>query len=189
MYLPHAQFPTQFNTIVVKTETDPLSMAGSTRAQIRAVDKDQAVYQVTTLDDLRSDSILIRRFFLGLLFVFAGVALALASVGIYGVMSYVAAQRTQEIGIRMALGAQTLDVLKLIMGNGMLLAVIGVAGGLLVAFALTRLLSGLLFGVTATDGLTFGTVSAGLIAIALLACYIPARRATKVDPLTALRYE
>jgi putative ABC transport system permease protein len=189
MYLPHSQFPTQFNTIVVKTETDPLSMAAATRAQIRAVDKDQAVYQVTTLDDLRSDSILIRRFFLGLLFVFAGVALALASVGIYGVMSYVAAQRTQEIGIRMALGAQTRDVLKLIMGNGMLLAVVGVAGGLLGAFALTRLLSGLLFGVTATDGLTFATVSAGLIAIALLACYIPARRATKIDPLVALRYE
>jgi putative ABC transport system permease protein len=135
------------------------------------------------------DSILIRRFFMILLLVFAVLALSLASVGIYGVMSYVASQRTHEIGIRMALGAQANDVLKLIIGNGMALALIGVAAGLAGAFALTRLMAGLLFGVSATDAVTFVTVSVGLIAVALLACYIPARRATRVDPLVALRYE
>ena len=159
------------------------------RGEIRAVDKDQAAFQVTTLEQLLGQSILIRRFFMGLLFVFAGVALVLASVGIYGVMSYVAAQRTREIGIRMALGAQTFDVLKLIIGSGMVLTLAGVAGGVLAAIGLTRLLEGLLFGVTATDRMTFVTVSAGLAAVALIACYVPARRATKVDPLTALRDE
>jgi len=189
MYLPHSQFATSFNTIVVKTDINPTGLINAARAEIRAVDKDQAVYEITTLEELLSESILIRRFFMGLLFVFAALALVLASVGIYGVMSYVAAQRTHEIGIRMALGAQAGDVLKLIIGNGMFLALIGVAAGLMGALGLTRLMEGLLFGVTATDLLTFATVSGGLIAVALLACYIPARRATKVDPLTALRYE
>jgi predicted permease len=189
MYLPHTQFPTSFNTIVIKTETDPNSLINAVRGQIRAVDKDQAVYGVTTLEELFSESILIRRFVMGLLFVFAALALVLASVGIYGVMSYVAAQRTHEIGIRMALGAQTGDVLKLILGNGMVLALIGVAAGLVGSLALTRLMAGLLFGVTTTDAATFVSVSAGLILVALVACYVPARRATKVDPLIALRYE
>jgi putative ABC transport system permease protein len=189
IYLPHSQFPTGFNSIVVRTEADPLAMIGSIRREILAVDKDQAVFNVTTLEQLAGESILVRRFFMILLLVFAALALMLAAVGIYGVMSYVASQRTHEIGIRMALGAQTGDVLKLIIGNGMVLTLIGVSAGLLGAFALTRLLAGVLFGVTATDGLTFVTVSAGLIAVALLACYIPARRAAKIDPLTALRYE
>jgi putative ABC transport system permease protein len=189
IYLPYTQFPTSFNSIVVKTETEPLAMISAIRREIVAVDKDQAVFNVTTLEQLAGESILIRRFFMILLLVFAALALILASVGIYGVMSYVASQRTHEIGIRMALGAQTGDVLKLIIGNGMVLALIGVGAGLLGAFALTRLLAGVLFGVTATDAVTFVTVSAGLIAVALLACYVPARRATKIDPLTALRYE
>jgi putative ABC transport system permease protein len=153
------------------------------------VDKDQAVFNVTTLEELIGDSILIRKFFMLLLLVFAALALTLAAVGIYGVMSYVASQRTYEIGIRMALGAQSRDVLKLIIGNGMALTFIGVAAGLAGAFALTRLMAGLLFGVSATDTITFLIVSIGLTLVALLACYIPARRATKVDPLEALRYE
>lgn len=189
IYLPHAQVPTRFNTVVVKTTNDPTAMIGAIRREILAVDKDQAVFNVTTLEQLLGDSILVRKFFMLLLLVFAALALILAAVGIYGVMSYVASQRTYEIGIRMALGAQTRDVLKLIIGNGMALALIGVVAGLAGAFALTRLMAGLLFGVTATDAVTFISVSAGLIFVALLACYIPARRATKIDPLVALRYE
>ncbi len=189
IYLPHAQFPTSFSSIVVKTEGDAAAMTSQVRREILAVDKDQAVFNVTTLDQLRGESILIRRFFMLLLLVFAGLALVLAAVGIYGVMSYVAAQRTHEIGIRMALGAQAGDVLKLLIGNGMALALIGVIAGLAGAFAITRLMADLLFGVTTTDAVTFISVSTGLIAVALLACYIPARRATKVDPLVALRYE
>ena len=189
MYLPHSQFPTSFNSIVVKTEGDPMAMTSLVRREILAVDKDQAVFNVTTLEELRGESILIRKFFMLLLLVFAVLALTLAAVGIYGVMSYVASQRTHEIGIRMALGAQASDVLKLLIGGGMALAFIGVAAGLAGAFALTRVMAGLLFGVSATDMLTFVSVSVGLIVVALLACYIPARRATKVDPLVALRYE
>src|SRR5882724_4088221 len=189
IYVPHEQFPTSFNTIVVRTETEPTAMINAVRREILAVDKDQAVFNVTTLLQLMGESILIRQFFMLLLLVFAALALTLAAVGIYGVMSYVASQRTHEIGIRMALGAQASDVLKLIIGNGMALALIGIAVGLAGAFALTRLMAGVLFGVSATDAVTFVTVSAGLVAIALVACYIPARRATKVDPLVALRYE
>ena len=189
IYLPHTQFPTSFNSIVVKTESDPNAMIAAIRREIHAVDKDQAVFNVTTVDQLRGDSILIRKFFMLLLLVFAALALVLAAVGIYGVMSYVASQRTYEIGIRIALGAQTRDVLKLIIGNGMALALIGVVAGLAGAFVLTRLMESLLFGVSATDAITFLSGSVGLTLVALLACYIPARRATKVDPLVALRYE
>jgi putative ABC transport system permease protein len=188
-YLPHSQFPTTLNTIVVKTENDPAAMTNAVRREILAVDKDQAVFKVTTLEQLMGESILNRRFFMLLLIIFGALALTLAAVGIYGVMSYVASQRTHEIGIRMALGAQGKDVLKLIIGNGMSLALIGVALGLIGAFALTRVMAGILFGVTTTDALTYISVSAGLIAVALLACYMPARRATKIEPLVALRYE
>jgi putative ABC transport system permease protein len=189
IYVPHSQFPTPFSTVVVKTDADPLGMISAVRREVLAVDKDQAVFQITTLEQLMGESIAIRRFFMFLLLVFAALALILAAVGIYGVISYVAAQRTHEIGIRMAFGAQAADVLKLIVGKGMALAVMGVTAGLIGSFALTRLLSGLLFGVSATDAITFVAVSAGLMAVALLACYLPARRATKVDPLVALRYE
>ncbi|HVQ39673.1 MAG TPA: ABC transporter permease [Pyrinomonadaceae bacterium] len=189
IYLPHSQFPTSFNSIVVKTIGEPTALIGAVRQEILGVDKDQAVSKVTTLDQLRGESILLRRFFMVLLLVFAGVALVLTAVGIYGVMSYVASQRTHEIGIRMALGAQAKDVMKLIISNGLLLAFIGVALGLAAALALTHLLSSLLFGVAATDTLTFVGVAVGLILIAMVACYIPARRATKVSPLVALRYE
>jgi putative ABC transport system permease protein len=189
IYLPQAQVPTGYSTLVVKTENEPSSLMGAIKREILAVDKDQAVFKVTTLEQLLDDSIQTRKFFMLLLLVFAALALVLAAVGIYGVMSYVASQRTHEIGIRMALGAQGSDVLKLIIGNGMAMALIGVGAGLVGAFALTRVMAGLLFGVAATDAVTFVTVSLGLVAIALLACYLPARRATKIDPLVALRYE
>ena len=166
IYLPHSQFPTSFNAIVVKTAGEPAAMINQIRREIQAVDKDQAVFNVTTLEQLMGESIVMRRFFMLLLLAFAGLALVLAAVGIYGVMSYVASQRTHEIGIRMALGAQTSDVLKLLIGNGMVLALIGVVAGLAGAFALTRLMAGVLFGVTATDAVTFVCVSTGLIAIA-----------------------
>ncbi|MEA2205261.1 MAG: putative transport system permease protein [Blastocatellia bacterium] len=187
LYLPHAQFPTSTNTIVVKTTGDPMSVVGAVRKEILAVDKDQAVFQITTLNELLGESILVRKFFMLLLSVFAGLALVLAAVGIYGVMSYAVTQRTQEIGIRMALGAQAGDVLKLIVKNGLTLAAIGIALGLLAALGLTRLMQQLLFGVSATDATTFAGVSAALVMVVLLACYLPARRATKVDPLVALR--
>jgi len=188
-YLPHSQFPVSFNSIVVKTTGEPTALTNAVRREILAVDKDQAVFNLTTLEQLHGEALLLRKFFMLLLLVFAALALMLAAVGIYGVMSYVASQRSHEIGIRMALGAQARDILKLIIGDGMILALIGVGVGVAGAFALTRLLSGLLFGVAATDSLTFASVTIGLITIALIACYIPARRATKVDPLVALRYE
>jgi putative ABC transport system permease protein len=141
------------------------------------------------MENLLAKSIARSRFNTVLLAIFALVALALATVGIYGVMSYAVTQRTHEIGIRMALGAQAPDVLKLVLRNGMMLALIGVVTGVAGAFALTRLMSTLLFGVTPTDAITFTAVSASLFVVAFFACYIPARRATKVDPLVALRYE
>jgi len=189
IYLPHAQLPTSFNTIVVKTENQPATMTRAVRNEIRAVDKDQAVFNVTTLEQLLGESILLRRFFMLLLVVFAMLALILAAVGIYGVMAYAVTQRTQEIGIRMALGARTSDVLRLIVGRGMMLALIGIAVGLLASLALTRLMRGILFGVSPTDSPTFAVIALLLASVALLACFIPARRAAKVDPLVALRYE
>ena len=138
---------------------------------------------------LVAESVARRRFNTLLTGLFAMVALLLASVGIFGVMNYTVAQRTQEIGLRVALGAQTRDVLRLVLGQGMRLIVFGLAIGLAAAFALTRVLGGMLFGVTPTDPLTFVAVSSLLTTVGLLACYIPARRATKVDPLVALRYE
>jgi ABC-type antimicrobial peptide transport system permease subunit len=130
-----------------------------------------------------------RRFTLTLMLLFGVIALVLSAVGIYGVMAFAVSQRTQEIGIRMALGASALDVLKLVLRNGMFLAVIGAVIGLAGAFAITRFMSSLLFGVSPTDVVTFSLVTAGLLLVALVACYLPARRATKVDPLIALRYE
>ena len=189
IYLPHEQFPTSFNTIVVRTKQKPEEMTAAVRNTILSVDNEQAVYNIATLEDLQADSILLRSFFMLLLIVFASLALILAVIGIYGVMSYAVTQRTQEIGIRMALGAGAADVLSLILRNGMTLAAAGVLIGLAGAFALTRLLAVLLFGVKPTDAITLAVVSLTLIAAALIACYIPARRATKIDPLVALRYE
>jgi putative ABC transport system permease protein len=156
---------------------------------VLAIDKNQPVYGVKTMNEVRAISVAVYSFGSATMAIFALVALLLAAIGIYGVMAFAVTQRTQEIGIRMALGARAIDVLKLIIRSGMFLAVFGIILGLGGAFAVTRLLASLLFGVSPTDVLTFVLVTTGLLLIALLACYIPARRATKVDPLVALRYE
>jgi putative ABC transport system permease protein len=159
------------------------------QSAIREIDKDQPVYQVQTIDELIRDSVATRRFALTILILFAVLALVLAVSGIYGVISYSVTQRTQEIGIRMALGARATDVLRLVLTEFMRLTVVGVALGLVGAYLLTRLMTSLLFGVTPTDVTTFVLVSITLSLVALVACLIPARRAARVDPLVALRYE
>ena len=190
MYLTYRQagfFPAE--DLVVKTEVDPATLAATVRQTVWEIDKDQPVSNIRTMEEILLQSIARQRFSMLLLAIFAGVALILAAVGIYGVMSYSVAQRTHEIGIRMALGAQTGTVLKLAVGYGLKLVVAGVVIGLIAAFALTRVMSTLLFGVTATDPATFTLISLLLIAVATIASYIPARRATKVNPIIALRYE
>jgi predicted permease len=188
-YLPMAQVPAVFMTLVVRASGDPAPMAPAVRAQIWAVDKDQPVSNIRTMEQLLANSVAPRRFNLLLLGAFALAGLTLAGIGLYGALSYTVAQRTREIGVRMALGAQTSDALRLVIGEGMKLALIGALLGLGGALALTRLMKTLLFEVSATDPLTFIVIAAVLIIVALLACYIPARRATKVDPIVALRYE
>jgi putative ABC transport system permease protein len=189
LYMPYSQQPEPGMALMIRSSRGAAAVATAVRNEVLTLDKNQPVYSIRTLDSVLSQSVAAPRFRTWLLGVFAGLALMLAAVGIYGVISYAVSQRTQEIGIRMALGAQAADVLKLVVKGGMTLALIGVGLGLAGAFALTRLLTTLLFGVTATDAGTFVTVSAGLIVVALFACFIPARRATKVDPLVALRYE
>jgi putative ABC transport system permease protein len=176
-------------TLLVRTPGDPMRLAGAMRNELATLDKQVSIGKVRSMDTIAAESVAQPRFRTLLLALFGISALLLASVGIYGVMSYAVTQRTQEIGIRMALGAQVSDVRKLVIGNGMSLALIGVAVGLAGAYGLTRLMASLLFGISATDALTFVAISAVLVIVALGACYIPARRATKVDPLVALRYE
>ena len=188
-YVPATQAPLQDMTILVRTSGDPAALVPSIRKEVWAIDADQPIASISTMEKIVADSIAQPRLSMMLMGLFGGLALILAAVGIYGLLSYAVTQRTQEMGIRMALGARTPDVLKLILGQGMTLALIGIAIGLIGSFALTRLLGGLLFGVTPTDATTFISVSGVLIGVALLACYFPARRATKVDPLVALRYE
>jgi predicted permease len=190
MYWPVAQSrATPALAIVVRTDGDPGALASAVRGAITEIDAAQPIYNLQTLDQLVAKSLGQRRFTLALMLLFGIIALLLSAVGIYGVMAFAVTQRTQEIGVRMALGARATDVLKLIVGSGMSLAAIGVGIGLLGAFAITRLMAGLLFGVSPTDVATFGLVSVGLLMVAFLACYLPARRAMKVDPLIALRYE
>jgi putative ABC transport system permease protein len=190
MYWPVAQIrATPSLAIVVRTQNDPGALSFAVRQAIAEIDQAQPIYDVQPLDQLVSKSLGQRRFTLTLMLLFGVIALVLSAIGIYGVMAFAVTQRTQEIGIRMALGASAIDVLKMVVGSGMFLATIGVVVGLIGAFALTRLMASLLFGVSPTDLVTFGLVTAGLLMVALLACYIPARRATKVDPLVALRYE
>ena len=175
--------------VVLRTTDNPLVMARTARSSVWSLDRDLPVSEIQTVEQMLGERVAPRRFNLLLLGLFALVAVVLAAVGIYGVMSYSVTQRTHEIGIRVALGAQTRTVLKLIIGQGMRLALLGVGIGLAAAVGLTRLMVGLLFGVSATDPLTFGAIAVLLAGITLLACYLPARRATRVDPLVALRYE
>jgi putative ABC transport system permease protein len=189
LYLPERQYPTSGMTVVMRSAADPSALAGGLRGAVREADRDLAVFDVATMDELLADSMALRRFSMLLLGFFGAVAAALAGVGIYGVISYTVTQRTREIGIRMALGAQGRDVLRLVLRRGMWLACAGIAAGLMGALALTRVMSSLLFGVGARDPSTFVAVGALLGLVALLACVVPARRATKVDPMVALRYE
>jgi putative ABC transport system permease protein len=189
MYMPHLQSPSAVMTMLVRTTGEPLRIAGSVREQVRAIDKDVPVTHIQTMEQIFSASVAQQRFSMLIVGLFAGLALILATVGIYGVMAYSVTQRSHEIGVRMALGAGTSQVLKLILKDGMVLALLGVAIGLAGAFALTRLMTTLLFEVTPTDAMTLIVVPLILLGVALFACYIPARRATKVDPLVALRYE
>jgi putative ABC transport system permease protein len=176
-------------TVITRASADPSQLIAALRQQVTAIDPDQPIYNIRTMDEIRSESVAPERLNLTLLSIFAGIALVLAIVGIYGVMSYTVTQRTHEIGIRMAIGAQPQDVFRMVIGQGMMLALIGVAFGLVGAFALTRLMTTMLFGVTPTDPATFAGIAVLLTGVALVACYIPGRRATKVDPVVSLRYE
>ncbi|HEY6292282.1 MAG TPA: ABC transporter permease [Terriglobia bacterium] len=175
--------------VAVRTASDPASLASAVRAQVLAIDPDQPIFHVSTLEQTLSDSLAPRRFNVLLLGIFAGIALALATVGIYGVMAYSVTERTHEIGIRMALGAERRSVLGLIVRQGLRLTVAGVVFGIAGAWALTRFLTGFLYGIRPTDPTTFGLVSIVLVAVSILASYVPARRATRVDPMVALRHE
>ncbi|HEV7377153.1 MAG TPA: ABC transporter permease [Pyrinomonadaceae bacterium] len=189
-YVPYEQTPVYGLAVVVRTVSGkPTNIAAALRGVIMSMDKEQPVYNIRPMTQLLDESVARRRFNMMLLGGFALLALLLATIGIYGVISYSVAQRTREIGIRIALGAQIRDVIKLVLKQGLALALVGLAAGLLVSFFMTKLMSSLLFGVSATDPITFGSVAFILLFVALLACYIPARRAAKVDPNVALRYE
>ena len=189
VHVPYSQSPSDHAFLIVRSVSDPMAMGNMVRGEIRAVDKDQAVSGVRTMEEIITESVLQPRFRVMLFGMFAALALVLAAIGIYGVISYFVAQRTHEIGIRVALGARRGEVLKLVVRQGMALTLMGGVIGLAGAFALTRVMASLLYGVSATDPLTFGGVALLLAGVALLACYIPARRATRVDPMVALRHE
>ncbi len=187
MYLPFNIFPE--TNLVVRAKTDPLTLIGRVRSEIRSLDKDQPVSQVRSMEQVVASSIAEPRFRTLLLTIFAGMALVLAIVGVYGVMSYSSSQRTHEIGIRIALGAQRGQIIKLVMGQGLILTLCGLGAGVAASFALTRFISSMLFEVRTVDAMTYLGAALLLVIVALTACYIPARRATKVDPMTTLRNE
>ncbi len=193
MFFPYQQMPNTFwnapRDLTVRTTGDPLNLAAAVRQAVWSVDRAQPVSHIRTMDDILSEEVVQRRIGMTLLVSFAALALLLASLGIYGVLSYAVTQRTQEIGIRMALGAGRQAVVRMVMADGLRLATAGMAIGLGVSLVLTRLMTGLLFGVSASDPYTLAGVTLLLTAVALVACYVPARRAAKVDPMIALRYE
>jgi putative ABC transport system permease protein len=189
-YVPYAQDPTWGGmTFVVRTAGEPTAFAGPVRDALRTVDKTLPTYNLKTMDDVIATAAAPRRLPTLLLAAFAGVAMLLAMLGIYGVTSYYVTQRTHEIGVRMALGARMSQILRLVVKQGMGLVIVGVVIGAVGSWFATRLMASLLFGVSATDSVTFIGVAVLLMIVAFLACYIPARRATKVDPMVALRYE
>jgi putative ABC transport system permease protein len=189
IYLPHAQSADGSLALALRSAVDPQQMAALVRREVSALDRDQPVVDIKNMEQRIAEMMSPRRLTVFLLGIFASVAMILAAVGIYGVIAYSVTQRTHEFGIRMALGAQRSDIIRLVIGQGMWLVLIGLGVGLLGAFIVTRLLESLLFQVKPGDPLTFAAVAALLSTVALLACYIPARRATKVDPMIALRYE
>jgi len=191
MQLPERLMPLTATAVavVLRTQGDPAAIMAPVRRAVQELDPREIIYGVETLDEVLSNSFAARRLSMILLGIFAALALVLSCVGIYGVISYVVGQRTHEIGVRVALGAQRNDVLRLILGQGVRMALMGVGIGLLAALTLTRLMSRMLFGVSPTDPLTFAGVAILLCGVALVACYIPARRAMSVDPMEALRYE
>ena len=196
MYLPVMQIPDKLmpllangGGLVTRTRGNPADVITAIRQTLQHMSNEQVVYDVNSMESIVADSLAPRRFSMMLLGVFAALALVLSSVGIYGVVSYMVGQRTHEIGIRMALGAQQSDVLKIVLGQGAMMALAGVVAGLIGAIVLTRLMTKMLFNVSPTDPLTLVGVSVILTLVALVACYAPARRAMKTDPIIALRYE
>jgi putative ABC transport system permease protein len=191
VYMPVFQIPRirRDAVFIARTTADPASLAAAMRREIAAVDADLPVYDVRTMNQVIAESVAQRRFTMELLAIFAAAALGLAALGLYGVLSYAVTQRTREIGIRMALGGRRQDALRLVVGQGMKMAMIGALAGLIASLGLTRLMKGLLFGVSASDPLTFIAVTLLLTLVAFVACWIPAKRATKVDPMVALRCE
>ena len=196
LYLPFNQAPNDVlpflaprMNLIIRTTADPLNLTATVRREVQALDPNQPVFNVNTMEQTLDQSLVTQRLSMTLLASLASLALILAAVGIYGVMSYLVTQRSHEIGIRMAIGARPRDVFRLVIGRGMVLVLIGIAVGLTGAFALTRLMTTMLFGVKPTDPTTFAVISVLIAGVALLACYVPGRRASKVDPLEALRYE
>jgi putative ABC transport system permease protein len=188
-YLPYLQGTFPNVLVTLRTSVDPLSLTNAARAAVLALDPQQPIEDINTMEQLRADTLAPDRLNLLLLGSFAALALLLALIGLYGVISYAVTQRRSELGLRLALGAQRRDILRLVIGQGMKLALLGVALGTIAALFATRLMTSLLFNVSASDPLTYGAIAALLVLVTLLACWIPARRATKVDPMIALRCE